>query len=179
MPTSPRIAHEDCYVDFTFTVEHEPNCELEIDDTTDTYPGGTAEIHFLYRNLIRAGEAVGTGWNIYLYDRSDTLEDGTQRPEGLKTTNPPIAGLPTATGITPSTPKLEYKPVLTASQIKSYNSGLFSNIPNDVHVGAGVSDTFWRGECRFVAPRTSDQGETNAVAIHTNTVFYGAIELIT
>ena len=172
MPTrEPEVL---CETDFTMTIVH-AMCVMELQKVSSGGPGEKATVYWIYRN--GTGDDQGRNWNVYLYDRDDTLPDGTERPAGTKQTDPPIPGLFHPNSITPETPKLLTKPQLSDAEVIAWKGGDFDELPVDVHVGENETDTYWIGSAVFYIPNTLNNGELEVKAIHESVVFYGAVEM--
>lgn len=165
-----------CHLEFTVLVEvaDEP-CELVWEDDVTAAAVGQNILHTIrYRG--GTGGLQTDEWNIFLYDRSDDLPNGTARAAGTLA-SPLASGLPAITDETPGAP-LPGKPVLTADEQTAYNANPTApaGIRSNVYIGpGGKTDTWWRGSFRWLVPSETD---ADAIRMHETATFYGRIEMV-
>ena len=108
---------------WTFNVAINRPRDIEIIDEYNNLtvgPGATLTIQFLYKGGI--GMGLATGFNIFCYDRSDTLTDGTPDAPEAGTEEKPI---PVPFGTTPAVP-LPNVPEITPALISGAAAGVIS-----------------------------------------------------
>ena len=123
--------------------------DIQISDETDNKtvtPGDTVNYQFIYQGGV--GNAQATGFNMFVYDRSDTTETGTSDAPSASTTAKPI---PDVTAVTPSSP-LRGRPEIPQTLIDNDDDGLI--ITNNIvaTLTSGVWISWHRGSFEVVTP---------------------------
>ena len=128
---------------------------IQINDETDNLtvtPGNPVNYQFIYQGGIGDGES--TGFNIFVYDRSDTTTEtvpaGTPDAPSASTSAKPI---PAVTMITPGTP-LRGRPDIPQVLIDNDIDGLIITNSLVATLTSGVWISWHRGSFQVVTPST-------------------------
>ena len=130
--------------DFVFHVELHRDATIEILDESNNQTvgsGNTLVIGFIYQGGI--GNGLATGFNIFVFDRSDTTLVGTAET--------PESNLPVPFDIDPATP-LPGSPAITGSLIAMAVAGVISTNNFYAVLVSGVWSTHHRGSFSVTAP---------------------------